>query len=63
MALDEPKEDDEVVQAKGFTLIASKTLLEDQGGITLDYTDGPFRKGFQIKGNKPQEGCASGCSC
>lgn len=63
MALDEPKDEDEVVQAKGFTLIVSKALATEQGGVTLDYLEGPFRKGFQIKGNKPAEGCASGCSC
>lgn len=58
MALDEPKEEDEVLEAKGFKLVASKALVEEQGGLVVDYLTGPFRKGFQIKGKK-----ATSCGC
>ena len=57
MALDEPKEDDVVLEAKGFRVVAEKALVESQGGILLDYLTGPFRKGFQIQG-KNQGKCA-----
>lgn len=63
MALDEPKDDDEVLQVKKFKLVASKALLADQGGVEVDYLTGPFRKGFQIKGKKAADCKSSGCSC
>lgn len=64
MALDEPKEDDEVVQSNGFKLVVNKALAEQSGGVAIDYLTGPFRKGFQIKSAAPSDSaCGSGCSC
>ncbi len=50
MALDEPKDEDEVMQSKGFRLLVDKKLLAQSGGVEVEYLTGPFRKGFQIKG-------------
>ncbi len=58
MALDEPKENDEVIELEGFNVAADKDLIKDTGGINVDFATGPFRKGFQIKGkNSAAFGC------
>ena len=58
MALDEPKEEDEIMQSEGFRLLVDKKLLEESGGVEMDYNTGPFQKGFQVKGkNKTPFGC------
>ncbi len=56
MALDEPKEDDEIFEKDGFKLVMNKKQLAQAGGISIDYLDGPFRKGFQLKADN-QRGC------
>ena len=62
MALDEPREGDRVVQEEGFRLVVDGRLLDDSGGLRIDYLTGVFRKGFQISPIK--SACAaSGCSC
>jgi Fe-S cluster assembly iron-binding protein IscA len=63
MALDEPKEADLLVQEEGFRLVVDKRLLEETGGLKIDYLTGVFRKGFQIAPMKSESSCGSGCSC
>ena len=63
MALDEPRDDDEVSAQEGFTLVADRKLLDESGGITVDYLTGPFRKGFQIKANSSACGSSCGDGC
>jgi Fe-S cluster assembly iron-binding protein IscA len=60
MALDEPKENDEIIKYSGFSVAADKELLKQTGGVKVDYLSGPFRKGFSIKSQK--DTCGS-CSC
>ena len=58
MALDEPQKDDEVLDAGGFRLLVDKKLLEQAGGIEVDYLTGPFRKGLQVTAkNQAAFGC------
>jgi Fe-S cluster assembly iron-binding protein IscA len=58
MALDEPRDDDEIIQSKGFSLLVDKKFLEQSGGLEVDYMDGLFRKGLQIK---EKNNVTSGC--
>ncbi|PLX41229.1 MAG: hypothetical protein C0608_06405 [Deltaproteobacteria bacterium] len=62
MALDESKDTDTTLTLDNFTLTADSELLKSSGGVKVDYSDGPFRKGFIIKSLTQQE-CGSGCSC
>lgn len=63
MALDEPTNEDEVVQTEKFRLTASRSLLEENGGIFIDYLTGPLRRGFQIKSKSVKSECGGSCSC
>jgi Fe-S cluster assembly iron-binding protein IscA len=65
MALDEPKEDDEIVKDNGFTYIINKQLWDQAKPINLDYIDSGFGAGFSISSNLNLggKGCSSSCSC
>lgn len=63
LALDEARENDEVVVAKGYTLLAEKSLLASSGAISIDMTE----YGFSVDSENPLEagscgsgGCGSG---
>ncbi|MFH2009115.1 MAG: hypothetical protein ABI333_21170 [bacterium] len=63
MALDEPNDKDEIQKVDGFSVFAEKQLLEQVGGVTVDYTVTGFGEGFSIKsGNQSPTECGS-CSC
>ena len=46
-----------------------ESLLQQVGGIRVDFLTGPFRKGFQITATSQGDGCspndcsAGGCAC
>ena len=64
MALDEPSDKDQIQVEAGFRMIIEKNLLRQSGGVTVDYLNGPMRKGFNVKATS-QGGCStegSGCS-
>ena len=48
MALDEPTEQDEVLEEGGVRLIVDPKLTAEMGRIKLDYATGFLRRGFQI---------------
>ena len=49
MALDEPKASDEVVHSNGFEVVMEKHLLDQLGGVTIDYrTNRWMGSGFHI---------------
>ena len=51
LALDEPKADDERIEAEGFSfLVASEVadLIRSFGSLLIDYKDRPWAKGFQL---------------
>jgi iron-sulfur cluster assembly protein len=63
MALDEPKDNDEVFENNGFTFLIEKKLLQEAGTITVDYIISPGGEGFIINsGLKKASDCGSGCS-
>ena len=49
MALDESTESDETVDGDGFKVVADKALLEQMGGVAVDYRESAFGAGFVIR--------------
>ena len=51
LALDEPKADDEKLEAEGFSFIVAAEvadLIRSAGSLSIDYAEGPFKQGFQL---------------
>jgi Fe-S cluster assembly iron-binding protein IscA len=69
MALDEPKDDDEVVVNNGITYMINKQLLDQVKPVSVDFTESPHGgAGFAINSSlKKGGGCgtsaAGSCSC
>lgn len=63
MALDEPKDEDEVVAVDGFRVVAEKKLLDEFGGVTVDYMKTGWSEGFRITPGKPSTSNCGSCSC
>ena len=64
MALDEPKDDDEVTVNNGITYMINKQLLDDVKPVSVDFAESPHGSGFAINsGLKKAGGCGSGSSC
>jgi iron-sulfur cluster assembly protein len=64
MALDEPRDKDEVFDEKELTYIIEKGLYERIKPIKVDYIDSPMGAGFDISsGLAMGAGCGSSCSC
>ena len=65
MALDEPKDDDEIVKNDGITFLVNKDLLEKAKPINVDFTESAMGSGFSISSalSAGGGGCSSSCSC
>ncbi len=64
MALDEPKENDEVMDNNGITYLVEKGLFEQVKPITVDFVDGNMGAGFSIQSSlQAGGGCGSCSSC
>jgi iron-sulfur cluster assembly protein len=65
MALDEPKDDDEIVKDNGFTYLINKELFEQAKPINVDFVDSGMGQGFSIssKLQMGDGGCSSSCAC
>ena len=62
LALDEEKTTDELFNLEHLTFIVEKNLLQQCGGITVDYLDAGSRSGFSISCTNPLPGAGGGCS-
>jgi Fe-S cluster assembly iron-binding protein IscA len=64
MALDEPKDTDEVIQDSGLTFLIDKTLYEEAQPITVDFMDSAMGSGFKLSSSLAAAGggCGGGCS-
>ncbi len=65
MALDEPKNDDEIFEEKGTKFIIDKDLFIQAKPINIDFTNTPNGSGFKLSSGLSAEGdggCGS-CSC
>lgn len=66
MVLDEPKDDDEQVQADGLTFLINKDLASQSGEVKVDFIDTGWQQGFTVTSEKPvgaPSACGSSCSC
>jgi iron-sulfur cluster assembly protein len=66
MALDEPKETDEVISEKGITFLIDKELYEEVKPVSVDFIETERGAGFKVTSATPQGeggGCGSTCSC
>lgn len=65
MALDEPRDEDEVIEEKGTKFVIEKSLLGEAKPINIDFITTPQGAGFKLTSNLSAEGggdCGS-CSC
>jgi len=64
MALDEPRENDEVFDSDGITYVIDKGLFDQVKPIKVDFVDSAFGSGFSIQSNLAMgASCGSSCSC
>lgn len=63
MALDEPKDTDEVKTVDGFTYVIDKDFLKKAQPVKVDFIDYGFRLTSSIKFDSACSGCGSGSSC
>lgn len=68
MALDEPKDNDEIVENEGITYMINKDLYNQVKPISVDFTESAYGSGFSIRSSLKQAGgCGSSsggsCSC
>jgi iron-sulfur cluster assembly protein len=67
MALDEPKQEDLVLEREGYRLVFDPEMtgvIRSKGGLKIDYVDQPDQKGFRVVLADAAEGCGTGgCSC
>jgi Fe-S cluster assembly iron-binding protein IscA len=65
MALDEPKDDDAVVENSGIKFVMdtqTTDVLRQSGGLTIDYVDEATRRGYMLKLGSTADDCSSeGC--
>ena len=57
MALDEPKEDDEVLENDGITYLVNKQLFDRVKPIQIDFVADYMGSGFSVSGNFSTAGC------
>ena len=66
MALDEPAGDDAVVDSHGIKFMMdaqTREIVQQSGGLTIDFVDENHRRGYMLRLGKPGEDCKSGgCS-
>jgi Fe-S cluster assembly iron-binding protein IscA len=63
LALDEPKDNDEVFDINGLTFLMEKSLRKYLNGIEIDFNDSGFRPGFSITPQWAEQKLATGtCS-
>ncbi len=63
MALDEPKDDDEIIKDNGITYLINKGLLNQAKPINVDFVESAFGSGFSISSSLSSCGPSCGTSC
>jgi Fe-S cluster assembly iron-binding protein IscA len=66
LALDEPKETDQVFTINELKYVIDQKLMEEAKDINIDYVDTPMQQGlFLTSGNSlgGESSCGSSCSC
>jgi len=63
LALDESKTTDEIIETGKLKLVIDKELLEQTGGVCVDYVERGFFKGYRVDPKVPLEGAGGGSHC
>lgn len=66
MALDEPRNEDEVIEEKEIKFVIEKEIFNQAKPIDIDFITTPQGAGFKLTSSlsAPQEGgCCGSCSC
>ena len=63
MALDEPKDTDQVFSIEGFTYVVDKEFIKKATPVKVDYLDYGFRLTSSIEFDSKCGGCHSDGSC
>ncbi|MCX8111106.1 MAG: hypothetical protein N3D15_07640 [Syntrophorhabdaceae bacterium] len=63
MALDEPRENDEVFNQNGVKFLINKELFDQAKPIMIDFFQSPMGGGFTVKSALSKEGGCGSCSC
>lgn len=63
MALDEPRDDDEVVSEEGVTFLINKELFDQAKPINVDFVESAMGSGFSISSSLSNGGGCGSCSC
>jgi iron-sulfur cluster assembly protein len=62
MALDEPKDDDEIVKNNGITYLVNKQLFEQVKPVKVDFVESEYGSGFSISSSLAKGGACGSCS-
>jgi Fe-S cluster assembly iron-binding protein IscA len=63
MALDEPKDDDEIIKENKITYLINKELLEKAKPISVDFVESAMGSGFSLSSSLKTGGsCGNSCS-
>ncbi|MEZ4386205.1 MAG: hypothetical protein R3D98_01255 [Candidatus Krumholzibacteriia bacterium] len=63
MALDEPSDADTTIDQDGFTILVdpqTRDVVNQSGGLTIDYVDEAHQKGYMLRLNNKGGGCGDG---
>jgi Fe-S cluster assembly iron-binding protein IscA len=63
MALDEPNEQDIKVDQEGYSILVdpqTRDVVDQSGGLTIDYVDEAHQKGYLLRLNNQGGGCGDG---
>jgi Fe-S cluster assembly iron-binding protein IscA len=63
MALDEPKENDEIIKDNGITYLMEKSLYEKVKPINIDFVESAMDSGFSITSAMFRGTSCGSCSC
>jgi Fe-S cluster assembly iron-binding protein IscA len=63
MALDEPKENDELIEDSGIKYLIEKDLYDKIKPINVDFVESAMGSGFSISSSLSQGNSCGSCSC
>ena len=63
MALDEPKENDEIIEESGIKYLIEKDLYERVKPINVDFVESVMGSGFSITSAMSMGSSCGSCSC
>lgn len=63
MALDEPRDTDNVYTKEDLTFVMDNSLLRDAQPVTIDYVETDRGSGYEISSNLPKAAGCGSCRC